>query len=349
VAQDAAADVGLSTGAAAGVFATAIVVFSAVLLGLAPVQRRAGPRRLLIAAAVLAGAGLLLAAAAGSPAVLWAGIAVLFGTANGLGYGVAVGLPARVPRRRGAATGIVVAAYAAGPVLLGLVAPGAIPAVGWRTCLAVLAVPVTALLALAATLVPAGSAPGSGRAAASAPVPRRTVVLLWLLFVGGCAPGLALFAQAVPLAADRGTHPAGLAVAGLAAGNLIGRVVAGWWSDRVGRPPAVASALAIGAVAVGCLLGPAAVVLVGFFGSGLAYGAVSALVPALTADRVGAAAFPAAYGRVFTGWGMAGLVAPLAVERLLRVADGRPVLVLLVAVPLVPAGLAVLLLARREP
>jgi MFS family permease len=348
VAQDAAADVGLSAGGAAGVFATAIVVFSAVLLGLAPVQRRAGPRRLLIAAAALAAAGLLLAAAAGSPAVLWIGVAVLFGTANGLGYGVAVGLPARVPRRRGAATGIVVAAYAAGPVLLGVVGPAAVSAVGWRTCLVVLAVPVTALLAGAAALVGHGPA-GSGRATAAAPAPRRTVVLLWLAFAGGCAPGLALFAQAVPLAGDRRVGAAGLAVAALAAGNLAGRLGAGWWSDRVGRLPALATALATGALAVGCLLGPTTVVLVGFLGSGVAYGAVSALVPALTADRVGAAAFPAAYGRVFTGWGIAGLVAPVAMERLLRVADGRPALVLLAAVPLVPAGLAVLLLARRKP
>nr|WP_281371764.1 MFS transporter [Petropleomorpha daqingensis] len=344
VAQDAAADVGLSAGGAAGVFATAIVVFSAVLLGLGPLQRRAGPRRLLVAAAALAAAGLLLAASAASPAVLWVGFAGLFGAANGLGYGVAVGLPARVAHRRGTATGIVVAAYAAGPVLLGLVAPAAISVAGWRTCLAVLALPVTALLALAAVLAP-GEPAGTGRPRTT-PAPRRPVVLLWLVFAGGCAPGLALFAQAAPLAADRGTQAAALAVAALGAGNLVGRLVAGWWSDRVGRLAALGTALAIGAVAIGCLLGPAAVVLAGFLGSGLAYGAVSALVPALTADRVGAAAFPAAYGRVFTGWGAAGLLAPVAGAWLFGLAD--PAL-LLAALPLVPAGLAVLLLARREP
>jgi MFS family permease len=346
VAQDAAADVGLSTAGAAGVFATAIVVFSAVLLGLGRLQRRAGPRGLLIAAAALAVAGLLLAASARSPVVLWAGIGVVFGTANGLGYGVAVGLPARVAHRRGTATGVVVAAYAAGPVLLGLLAPAALSAADWRTCLAVLALPVTALLGLAAVLAPARSA-GSPPRRASAP-PRRPVVLLWLVFAGGGAPGLALFALAAPLAADRGLGAAGLAVAALAAGNLAGRVVAGWWSDRVGRMPALATALVLAAVAVGCLLGPVGVVLAGFLGSGLSYGAVSALVPALTADRVGAAAFSTAYGRVFTGWGVAGLLAPVAGERLLRLA-GDPALLLLAAVPLVPAGLAVLLLARREP
>ena len=332
-------------------FGTAIVVFSGVLLVLGPLQRRAGPRRLLAAAAVLAAAGLLLAAAAGSAWVLWTGIAVLFGTANGLGYGVAVGLPARLqPRRRGTATGAVVAAYAAGPVLLGLVAPAALDAAGWRTCLAVLAVPVAALLAVAGRLVPPGPPVAVGHARA-ARIPWRPVVLLWLVFVGGTAPGLALFAQAVPLAGDRGlgVSAAGLAVAALALGNLGGRLAAGWWSDRIGRPAALVSALVVAAAGLGCLAGPAApaVVLAGFLGSGLAYGAVSSLVPAATADRVGAGAFATAYGRVFTGWGIAGLVAPVAMERLLRLADGRPVLVLLAAVPLAAAGVAVLLLARK--
>ena len=95
-----------------------------VLLVLGPLQRRAGPRRLLSAAAGLGGGGLLLAATAQHPLVLWIGVALLFGAANGLAYGVAIGLAARVPAsRRGTATGLVVSAYAAGPVLLGLVAP----------------------------------------------------------------------------------------------------------------------------------------------------------------------------------------------------------------------------------
>jgi hypothetical protein len=88
-------------------------------------------------------------------------------------------------------------------------------------------------------------------------------------------------------------------------------------------------------------------VLAGFLGTGLAYGAVSALVPAATLDRVGTRAFPSAYGRVFTGWGLAGLLAPAAAERVLHLAGTRPELVWLVAAPLVPAGVAWLLLATR--
>jgi MFS family permease len=351
VARDAAVGVGMSRGAAAAVFATAIVVFAAVLLAVGPAVRWGGPRRLLYVAAVAGGGGLLLAATAREPLALWSGVALLFGTANGLAYGVAVGLAARVPAsRRGTATGLVVAAYAAGPVLLGLAAPPALRTLGWRPCLAGLALIVTGLLAVAARLAPSERPPDVGRRSPGERMPRRPVVLLWIVFAGGTAPGLMLFAHAVSVASDRQLNLqfTGLVVAALAAGNLTGRLVSGWWSDRIGRLPALAVALATAAVSIGVLSGPGAapVVLVAFLGAGVAYGAVSSLVPAATADRFGADAFPTAYGRVFTGWGCAGLLAPLAGEQILRLHDRHPALLAVAAAPLVPAAVAVLLLAR---
>jgi MFS family permease len=353
VAQPAADAVGMSPGGAAAVFASAIVVLAAVLLVLGRVQRRVGPRRLLLGAAVIGGVGLLLAATAQHPLVLWIGVALLFGVANGLAYGVSLGLAARVPPpRRGAATGLVVSAYAAGPVLLGLVAVPALDADGWRMSLAVLAVIVAGLLAGAAWLVPAGSSERDRRSRHDS-VPRRDVALLWVVFAGGTAPGLLLFAHAVTVAADLqlSLRAAGLAVSALAAGNLIGRLGAGSWSDRIGRLPAVAVALSTGAVAIVALAlrMPVPVVLAGYLGTGLAYGAVSTLVPAVTADRVGAAAFPTVYGVVFTGWGCAGLLAPLAGGQLLGLTERQPALLMLAVTPLIGAAVAVWLLAERAP
>jgi MFS transporter, OFA family, oxalate/formate antiporter len=353
VARPAAEAVEMSPWGAAAVFSSAIVVFAAVLLLLGWLQQRIGPRRLLLGAAVLGGVGLLLAATAQHPLALWIGVALFFGVANGLAYGVSVGLAARVPpSRRGTAAGLVVSAYAAGPVLLGLVAPPALDAVGWRVSLAGLAVIVAGLIAGAAWLVPAGPPEGDRRGRHD-PVPRRVAALLWVVFAGGTAPGLLLFAHAVPVARDLqlSVRAAGLAVSALAAGNLIGRLVAGAWSDRIGRLPAVAGALTTGAVAIVALAlsTSAPVVLAGYLGSGLAYGAVSALVPAATADQVGAAAFSTAYGVVFTGWGCAGLLAPLAGGQLLGLTERQPVLLMLAVTPLIGAAVAVLLLAERGP
>jgi MFS family permease len=352
VAAQVSDSLGMSGRTAAAVFATAIVVFAAVLLVLAPLRRRAGSRRLLLVAAVAGGGGLLMAATAHRPAVLLLGVGLLFGGANGLAYGVSVGLAAHVPAsRRGAATGLVVGAYAAGPIVLGLVAPTALDAFGWRTCVACLAVAVAGLLIVAARLTP-DDGPAGGRPNRLDRRPRRDVALLWITFAGGTAPGLLLFAHAVPVAGDRrlAAGAAGLAVSALAAGNLAGRLTAGVWSDRIGRLPALGVALAAGAVSIGALAVATTppVVLAGFLGTGLAYGAVSALVPAATADRVGPVRFPTAYGVVFTGWGCAGLVAPVVGGWLIDLSEQAPALLMLAAAPLIAAAVAVVLLARHR-
>ncbi|MGY1709340.1 MFS transporter [Geodermatophilus sp. SYSU D00758] len=346
------ADVGAPPGAAPAVFALAIVVFTTVLLAVGRGLRRLGPKRLLAVAAVAAGAGLALTAAGRHPAMPWLGVGLLFGAANGTVYGVAVSLAARVREGlRGTASGLVVGAYAAGPVLLGLVAPAALSAAGWRTCLVVLAVVVAALVSLAAVLAPPGREDPPSPAGGAAPVAGRTLVTLWVLFAGGSVPGLAVFATAASLALARGldTRAAGVAVSLLAAGNLAGRLVTGWCSDRTGRRPALAAALGLTAVALVGLVAPAgpAVALVAFAVIGLAYGAVSALVPPLTADRVGVHAFPSAYGRVFTAWGCAGLAAPVVGGRLAAAADEQPALLFLLALPLVPAVAALARLGRQ--
>lgn len=354
IADRAAADVGVSSATVAAVFAAALVTFTVVLLIMGRALQRVRPRRLLVGAAAGAGGGLLVAASWNSPLALWCGIALLFGAANGIAYGVAAALAARVPQpHRGVATGAVVAAYAAGPVLLGSIAAPALSAVGWRTCLAVVALVVAGLLVVAASLVPADMAeqfrPGGG----SREHPWWITAALWLVLAGGCAPGLMVFAHAAPLATARGLDEAAAAwaVSTLAAGNLAGRLIAGWCSDRTGRLPAVATALATSAACVGALAAPVTpgVALTAYTGVGLAYGAVSALVPATTADRVGAPSFPHVYGRVFTAWGVAGLAAPLAGEPLVRAAAESSAPLAWAALPLLPAALALLVLAAARP
>jgi MFS family permease len=350
VAQDAVRDVGAAPGFGATVFGGGIVVFAATLLCVGPAGRWAGPRQLLWLAAVTGGGGLLLAGSASQPLTLWCGVALLFGAANGLAYGVSLSLAARVRReRRGLTTGVVVAAYATGPVVLGLAGPAALRAVGWRPGLVGLGAVVAGTLALAGLLAPSPPRPGRRDGARARP-PSRPVRLLWAVFAGGAAPGLLLFAHAVPLATQRHLPPAaaGLAVSALAAGNLAGRVVGAWWSDRVGRVHALRAALTTAAVSLAGLVVPVAapLALSAFLLGGVAYGAVSSVVPVTLADRVGAAAFPTAYGRVFTGWCLAGLVAPVAGEQVLRLASGVPALLGLAALPLVPAAAALERLAR---
>ena len=101
-----------------------------------------------------------------------------------------------------------------------------------------------------------------------------------------------------------------IAAATIAACNLIGSLLSGWLSDRAPHrliltalPLLSAAALLIMPLAPGLTL-----VLLGIVG--FAYGGTIATYPAAIARRFPGEAGPRAYGRVFTAWGFAGLVAP---------------------------------------
>lgn len=355
VAEDAARDVGLPPGGAASVFATAVAVFTVVLLGVGRVGPRLGSRPKLVLAAAAGGAGLLLAALWHDPRALWWGVGGLFGSAGGLAYSASTSLAARVPRgRRGTATGLVVAAYAGAPVLLGVVGPPLLADHGWRVSVAGLGFLVAGLLLVAARTAPREEprAVGSHGGRPDPGTARGTVALMWLVFAGGTAPALMVFAHAAPLAAVRGLTGGGtgMAVSALAGGNLAGRVIAGWLSDRLGRIPALAWTLSLSAAAVLGLATLSGLVglLISFVALGFSYGAVSALVPAATADLVGAASFSGAYARVFSAWGVAGLAGPVAGAWLLQTSVTTPAMLMLAGLPLLPAAAALLALHRRR-
>lgn len=347
-----ARDLGLTRGGVAAVFAVSIAVMASGVLATGRALGRVGPRPLLLCAALAAGGGLVLAAGSHHPVVLWLGVAGLFGGANGVAYSVATTLASRASvGRRGIVTGLVVAAYAGTPALLGAVGPAVVAAHGWRASTAGLGVAAGGLLLLAALLAPASS-PVTSATSRSAPLgtaPPGTLAWLWLLFAGATTPGLMVFAHAVPLATRQGLDAttAGLAVSVLAGSNLSGRVVAGWASDLVGRWPALSVAVAAPVLALPALVwGAGGVLIAGFAVLGFCYGATSALVPAATADLVGATAFPRAYARVFSGWGAAGLVGPVTGAGLLGLGAQAPPALLLTGLPLLPAGLALWVLSR---
>jgi MFS family permease len=182
----------------------------------------------------------------------------------------------------------------------------------------VLAGALGVLLALAAALVP-GDAPTSRRPHDRGVRPSRPsgpIIALWLAFGLGSAPALAAFAQAGSLAGD--VAAVTLAVVLLNLGNFAGRLIAGPLSDRIGRQAAlhVNSALLVLAciplaLSAGGLPALAALLLLG-----TQYGALSTLTPAATSDVVPAERFGTTYGLVFTSWGIAGLVAPVAAAAL---------------------------------
>lgn len=130
-----------SRGEVSAVFSWSLVIFAMAVVLAGRLIGRLWSGAIAAIAAACTAAGLLVASTASTLAMLAVGYVGLVGGANGLGYLTAVDVASReFDRRRGLATGLVVGAYAGGPLLAGPVAGVLLPELGWRGVMVVLAV-----------------------------------------------------------------------------------------------------------------------------------------------------------------------------------------------------------------
>lgn len=311
---------GASRGAISLIYSLALVFLTvAVLLGhrlydcIAPPFLAAG-------AALAAGLGLLLAAFGSSLWAFYLGYGLLFGAANGLGYGFALFLVGRDDRhRKGLALGLVTATYAIGATVFAKLFGAIVASAGTDYALGTMGL-VMVLVALSAALLLRGQArrmpaPPSDRVGGPAAVRQRALIAwMWLGYGLGAAAGLMAIGHAAGIVlAARGDAQAAVAGAMLIGiGNALGGVIAGWLADRWPVRILLAALPLLSAAALFSLsLEPQVTLAVSLLALiGFAYGAIIVVYPAAVAKRFGGQDFSRVYGQIFTAWGLAGLAAP---------------------------------------
>ena len=282
------------------------------------------PSALAFAICVCAAAGVMIAGVAADLPLLWFGYSLLFGGANGLGYGFALQISAQaMPERKGLAMGAVTASYAAGAAVFS----AAFRLVLEQGSLA------GAMYFMAAVLLVAGSAVAicfplrrtqyRGEAdsrheihsAGQSPGGARGVqVLLWAGYGTAAMAGLMALGHAVGIVVSAGATPAA-ATAGpiiVSFSNMIGAITAGWIVDRVRSPSLMMVLPLISSAALLFLAtGPSVIPTLGSLAViGYSYGAIITLYPVAVAERFGQDAAARIYGRIFIAWGLAGLAGP---------------------------------------
>ncbi len=277
---------------------------------------RCSAARLVLIAAGLGASGVSLAAMAPSLPFLWLGYSLIFGAANGLGYGFGLQIAAQEnPGREGLAMGIVTAAYALGSV----VAPGlfthAVEVSGFARAMYGLGLGLLAVGLVSAALLRGASvrfAPSVVDACALPELLSR-VPLLWLGYFGGVMAGLMVLGHAAGILASlRPGFPVWIAPVVISICNLLGSLIGGQLADKVPLGRLLSGMVVITLLALmGLGSGLAAGLAVVFLGMvGFAYGGTIAAYPAAIAKLYGMRDSARIYGLVFTAWGAAGLTGP---------------------------------------
>lgn len=300
------------------VFSGALIVFSLAVLSCGGVVDRYGPRRATVFAGILSASGLTIAALVQDIVFLFLGIGVLFGFGSGLAYVGAVAWATTCGgQRRPGVIGLVVAAYAAGPIIAGPVGAASTDRWGWSATIGLAAAIVGATLFLASRGLP-GPRPSPQHESAPAAVPPigDTIALigLWLWLFASVSPGLFAFAYAAQIATERGisSGAASLIVALMAAANFSGRLLAAPLSTRIGLVAALwgsSGMLSLAVMALVLFLAPTVIAL-GLPVLALQYGIVSSLLPLATRRVCSSVRFGSAFGRVFSAWGLAAFAGP---------------------------------------
>jgi len=300
------------------VYSLALVALTiAVLLGYR-VYHRLAPGKLALLTCLSAAAGTALAALVPAWWALVAGYSLVFGFANGLGYGYSLQLAGRVmPRRRGFAMGAVTAAYAVGSVVFAKIFAWRIAAAGVDAALLALACALVACgFAAALMLRLAGASygrPGESSDGEQSAASLAGIAAFWLAYLTAVFAGLMAIGHAAGIALSRNatTELATQAAVTTGIGSALGGFLAGWMIDRwnagrllVALP--LLSAFALLAMSAWDDAG-ATVLLLSLVG--FAYGSLIAVYPVAIAERYSEQG-PRAYGRVFTAWGFAGLAGP---------------------------------------
>jgi len=323
-------------------FELAILVlgFAAFLGGLW--MKRSGPGPVAFLAAILYGAGTVLAGPSNSLTLLYITYGVIGGAGLGLGYIVPVATLIRwFPDRRGMITGIAVAGFGAGALITAPIAQRLIAVVGVSETFMILGTAYFAIILLASTVVknppdgyaPPGFQPSSVRGSTAQDFTLRQALGvwqwygLWLTLFLNTTAGIAIISQASPMAQEI-SHVSAVTAAGLVGiisiANGSGRFLWAWLSDAIGRKAVFLTMFLIQATAFlllshvsgfGSLTILAFVIL-------LCYGGGFGTMPAFAADYFGAGNVGSIYGLMLTAWGAAGVVGPTLIAQV-RQATGQ--------------------------
>ncbi|MGQ9707309.1 MAG: L-lactate MFS transporter [bacterium] len=330
-------------------------------------QDRYGPRIVAIIGGILLSLGMILASFARSIATL----IIAYGIISGIGIGFAYVCPISAcvkwfPDKRGLITGLAVAGFGAGALIVGPLARAMIDSIGAFLTFRYLGITYFTLIFIGAMILrnpPAGYKPTSWNSPQPAPgsfartdhsaaemLSTAQFYSIWFSYFAGCAAGLMIIGQTSPIAqelANFSKETAAFGVSLLAVFNALGRIFWGRISDIIGRTRALFLIFLINAIAIfGYFLIPSLpfIFWIGIALVGSSFGGYLAIYPAVTADFYGTKNSGINYGLVFTAYGVGGLLSNIFAPRMKEITGNYNAAFLITALLCLAAGLFTIML-----
>ncbi|MEO0115813.1 MAG: OFA family MFS transporter [candidate division WOR-3 bacterium] len=292
-------------------------------------QDKAGPRIVAIAGGILLGIGMIIAGFAQSLLIIIIGYGIVSGIGIGLAYVCPISCGVKwFPDKRGLITGLAVAGFGAGALIVGPLARALIDSIGVFNTFRILGIIFLVLVVIGALILrnpPIGYKPVGWNPPATTTTTRidyspgqmlatGQFYLIWLMYFFGCASGLMIIGQTSPIGQELAKYSketAAFGVSILAIFNAVGRIFWGRISDSLGRMKTLFLMFLICGLAVlsyNLIAAVPAWFWVGISLVGLCFGGYLALFPAITADFYGTKSIGVNYGLVFTAYGAGGLL-----------------------------------------
>ena len=325
----------------AGLPYTLIIVFFAlgVLIG-GRVQDKTGPRPVLITGGLMVGLGMLLSGLVGNNPI---GIAICYGVISGLGigFGYSCGTPTTLkwfhPSRKGYVSGMVLGGFGLAAVYVAPLTNTLLQRITIQQTFYVMGI-IAIILSMSATRFivnpPAGYIPVTPKnmppaAKNTAPPPdftwkemmrTRRFYIIIILFLCSASVGQMIIGSVPIIARDQAGLTSTAIMAALlsytAIMNGVGRIAGGIMSDKIGRVNAlfVVFLLQLINISAFTFYQNMPLVIVGITATGLCFGAILSIFPALSADQYGLKNYGLNYGIIYLAWGSAGLLAPVIAD-----------------------------------
>ena len=276
------------------------------------------PASFSIAVCGLALIGTLIAASATHIIIVWLGYSLLFGLANGLGYGFALQISAQSNlENKGFVMGLVTASYALGSVLSPWPLAFVLNNFGLMWAMLSLTLALFVIMPVVSGLLYWSRAqlhvsPPDHKH--SPRVNQHVIFFFWLAYGLAVMAGLMAIGHATAIADEAGLNGQLILIAPsvLALFSMSGSLLGGWMADRVSFKVTLTVLPLLSALSL-ALLALFLVdisVLFGLGVTGFTYGAIISIYPAAIATHFGAVEGVQIYGKVFIAWGIAGFVGP---------------------------------------